>query len=187
MQLTVKARGEHVATFRWIQVRLLEMLSAWVPTTAETEVKLAFGTHIWDVAQHADALGKRTHELRLPLQHSQQPTQEYVGFLDDVAATAATDQRIAGFYDCMLPALDRRYREYLDQVDGLLDGPTVRIVERILFDIVRMLGEARQLREEVPAVALLSDRDWLDRLRLRESSAGAIVVSEPAVAIPAQA
>jgi len=42
------------------------------------EVKLLFGEHIWDAAQHADALGKRTFELRLRLQHSVRPADKYV-------------------------------------------------------------------------------------------------------------
>ena len=59
MNLTVQQRGDNVATFRWIEVRLMETLAAWVPTTPEMEVKLVFGAHIWDTAQHADMLGKR--------------------------------------------------------------------------------------------------------------------------------
>ena len=85
MYLNVKQRGDHVATFRWIEVRLMETLAAWVPTTPEMEVKLLFGEHIWDAAQHADALGKRTFELRLPLQHSLGPAGGYVDLLADVA------------------------------------------------------------------------------------------------------
>ena len=73
MTLNVAQRGTHVATFRWIEVRLMETLAAWTPTTPEMEAKLLFGAHIWDAAQHADILGKRAHELRLPLQHSSRP------------------------------------------------------------------------------------------------------------------
>lgn len=178
MQLNVKDRGEHVATFRWIEVNLMETLARWVPTTPETEVKLVFGSHIWDVAQHADSLGKRTQELRMPLQHSLEPSASYVAFLDDLAATVETKKRVAGFYDCVLPSLERRFRDYLGRVDPLLDGPTVRILERILFDIDRMTTEGRALREEVPAVRL-DDTAWLDSLRQREASLEDIVISRP--------
>lgn len=175
MSLTVKQRGDHVATFRWIEVRLMETLARWVPTTPETEVKLVFGSHIWDVAQHADSLGKRTHELRLPLQHSLEPSSDFVGFLGALAATAETDKRVAGFYDCVLPGLERRFQEYIAQVDPLLDGPTVRILERILFDLARMRKECQALRGEVPAVAS-TDAAWLESQRRREVSLVDIVV-----------
>ena len=187
MYFNVKERGDNVATFGWINVRLMEMLAAWVPTTPEMEVKLVFGTHIWDVAQHADAFGKRTHELRLPLQDRLQPSHEYVDLLNEVARTRETSKRIAAFYDCLLPGLERRLRQYLEQVDTLLDGPTARIVERIIGDIARMRAESRALLDEVPAVRL-TDQSWLEMLRLREAGLGEIVVYRashpPAVAAP---
>ena len=83
MALTVKQRGQHIATFRFVQVRLMEILAAWVPSTAEMEAKLLFGPHIWDAAQGADALGKRGHELRMRLQHSLAPAAEYIAYLDE--------------------------------------------------------------------------------------------------------
>jgi hypothetical protein len=185
MYLNVKERGDHVATFRWIEVRLMEMLAAWVPTTPEMEVKLVFGAHIWEAAQHADALGKRTHELRLPLHDTLEPAHAYVDLLTDAARTTDTSKRIAVFYDCLLPGLEQRYRRYLERVDTLLDGPTVRILERILGDIARMTTESRALLDEVPAVKL-TDQKWLDALRRREAGLGDIVVpraSSPA-AVP---
>jgi hypothetical protein len=174
MPLNVKQRGDHVATFRWIEVRLMETLARWVPTTPETEVKLAFGAHIWDLAQHADWLGQRTQELRLPAQHSREPTREFAAFLGDLAARTETDRRVAGFYDCVLPGLERRFRAYVQDVDPLLDGPTVRILERILFDIERMKREGQALREEAPAVAS-TDAAWLEAERRREASLADIV------------
>ena len=179
MKLNVKERGEHVATYRWISVRLMEMLAAWVPTTPEMEVKLVFGAHIWDMAQHADIFGKRTHELRLPPQHSLKPSEDYVNFVADLGATTATDNRIAAFYDCLLPSLERRFRLYLSRVDPMLDGPTVRILERILFDIGRMLDEAGALLAEVPGVKL-GDGAWLQQLRACDGALQDIVVHQMA-------
>jgi hypothetical protein len=183
MYLNVKERGDHVATFRWIEVRMMEILSAWVPTTPEMEVKLVFGAHIWEVAQHADALGRRTHELRLPLHDSLQPSPQYVELLSALASETDTGKRVAGFYDCLLPGLDQRYRDYVNRVDALLDGPTVRIVERILGDTARMVTESQALRVEVPA-ARLGDRKWLDRLREREVGARDIVVYRASTPAP---
>jgi hypothetical protein len=184
MQLDVRQRGDHVATFRWIQVRLMETLARWVPTTPETEVKLAFGAHIWDVAQHADSLGKRTHELRLPPQASLPPSPAYVRFLEELAETTQSDRRVAAFYDCMLPALERRYRDYVARVDPLLDGPTLRIIDHLLVDIARMRTECRALRDEVPGVAS-TDEAWIERMRYHEAGFPGIVIgraAEPAAA-----
>lgn len=182
MYLNVKQRGDHVATFRWIEVRLMEMLAAWVPTTPEMEVKLVFGAHIWETAQHADALGKRTHELRLPLHDSLEPARGYVDLLADVARVTDTSKRIAAFYECLLPGLDQRFRRYVEQVDTLLDGPTVRILEQILGDTARMAADCRALLQEVPAVRL-KDHEWLGALRKRDAALSDIIV--PRVSSPA--
>jgi hypothetical protein len=187
VSLTVRERGDVVSTFRWIEVRLMELLAAWVPTTPEMEVKLLFGTHIWDAAQHADAFGKRTHELRLPLQHSLEPVDAYVELLAQLAATTETAKRIGGFYDVVLPDLRHRFTIYLDRVDALLDAPTVRIIERVMFDMDRMLRDRQSLLEERPDLAG-TDPGWLEGLGGRFSAIADVVqyrperstVSEPA-------
>ncbi len=167
--LTVKERGQFAATLRYVHVWLMETLAAWVPTTPEMEVKLLFGEHIWDAAQHADAWGKRTFELRLPLQHSVRPADAYADLLTELATLGPTPRRIAAVYDLLLPALATRYRRYLDETDHLSDAPSVRILERELADVTRMAEAARSLRDELPALRL-TDAEWLGALQARESA-----------------
>ena len=174
--LTVKERGQFVATMRYVQVWLMETMAAWVPTTPEMEVKLLLGEHIWDVAQHADALGKRTFELRMPLQHSLRPADSYVDFLAELAALGLTPQRLAAVYDVLLPALVARYRRYLDQTDALSDAPTVRILERYFADTARMVEASRALRQELPLLQL-ADREWAETLAGRETAIDCLVAS----------
>ena len=146
MSFDVRERGRHVATFRFVFVRLMETAAAWTPTTPEMEAKVLFGRHIWDFAQAADALGKRTFELRLPAQHSLAPAEAFAAALGELAALTPTPERLAGLYDHVLPDLERRLRAYLDAVDRLLDGPTVVIVERLLAELSRERSEADTLR-----------------------------------------
>ena len=186
MTFNVAQRGAHVATFRWIEVRLMETLAGWTPTTPEMEAKLLFGEHIWETAQHADILGKRTHELRLPLQHSVTPSVPYVEYLDGLRGTPETWKRMAGLYDCALPALKRRFDTYLANVDPLLDGPTVRLLERIDFDMRRMIDQSRKLRAEMPAFQV-KDVAWVEALRSRESAIARVVAETSPAAEPARA
>jgi hypothetical protein len=173
MSLDVKQRGQSVATFRGIFVSLLETAAAWVPTTPEMEVKLLLGGHIWDLAQHADALGKRTHELRLPLQHSVPPPEAYAVLLADIRAATGTGERLAALYDVMLPGLAARLRGYLAATDPLMDAPTVRILERILADFERMLRERDALACQVPQLPA-APSGWRAALAQRESALEAI-------------
>lgn len=178
MGLTVKERGATVATYRYIQVKLMETLAGWVPTTPEMEVKLLLGAHIWDVAQHADALGKRTYELRLPLQFSLKPPDDYTRVLTEVSETEDTARRITGFYDVMLPALARRYRRYLELTDDLMDAPTVRILERMLDEEARMMRESLELRRQLPNLRL-ADQEWPSQLAEIEASVIDLVPQQP--------
>ena len=168
MILSVKERGQFVATMRYINVWLMETLAGWVPSTPEMEVKLQFGEHLWDAAQHADALGKRTFELRMSLQKSLPPVGEYIDFLENVGKIEQTQQRLAAVYDVLLPGICTHYRRFLEKTDSLADAPTVRIIERHLSDIDRMLDSNRKMRSELPAL-VLDDEAWVDALRKREA------------------
>lgn len=182
MSLSVQNRAEFVATFRFIQVFLMETLARWVPQTPEMEVKILFGRHIWDLAQQADGLGKRVYELRAPLQFSLRPAERYVEALEEFARSETTPQKIHGFYDVMLPGLAARYRNYLERTDALLDEPTVRVVERILEEFKRMIGESGALRKELPELQL-ADKDWPARLAKREASEPNFVVHRTSAAV----
>jgi hypothetical protein len=176
MILSVKERGQFVATMRYINVWLMETLAGWVPSTPEMEVKLQFGEHLWDAAQHADAFGKRTSELRMPLQHSLPPVAEYVDFLDSVSDIEQTQQRLAAIYDVLLPGVAMHYRQFLEKTDSLADAPTVRIIERHLSDIDRMLQSNREMCSELPDLAL-HDQGWIDALKKREAQHDPVAAS----------
>jgi hypothetical protein len=162
--LSVAERGRQLSTFRFVEVRLMELAAAWTPTTPEMEVKVLLGQHIWDFAQHADALGRRTFELRLPAQHSLRPAEEYVRLLEDAAAVEATAERLAALYEALLPGIDDRYARYLGEADPLLDAPSRVIVERIRQDLARMRGQARELRLELELPAA-DPSPWRERER----------------------
>jgi len=152
MTFTVRARADAIATFRFISVSLMETLARWVPTTPELEVKVLFGRHLWELAQHADAFGRRTAELRLGPQVSRDPAPGFLAFLTTLRATTETAGRIAKFYDGALSRLESLYRDYLTRTDGLLDEPSVRILERALSDLTRLRHEAAEVRRERPEI-----------------------------------
>jgi len=177
MTLSVQQRGETLATLRFVQVRLMESCARWVPTTPEMEVKLLFGAHVWDLAQHADALGKRVHELRMPLQHSLPPQEDYIAALDELTGAGETSQKLAALYEAILPSLGKRYRSYVVRTDALMDAPSVRIIERILADQSRMIREYKELISALPG--LQPADPMVARMRDRESSVDDIVVHRP--------
>jgi hypothetical protein len=149
MGLILREKAEHLATFRWLEVFLMETLARWVPTTPEMEVKVLMGRHIWDAAQHADALGKRTFELRAPLHYTLAPLPPHLNMMNELAAVEDTPGRLQAVYEVILPGLTSRYQQYLRDSDSLLDEPSFRVIEGILNDYARMRKESEQVRAEL--------------------------------------
>lgn len=150
MALSVRERADTLGTLRYISVYAMETLARWVPTTPDLEAKVVFGRHIWDFAQHADGLGRRTHELRAALHYTVSPLPACHAALETLRASEATGDRVATFYQAFLPDLERRYRKFLDATDPFLDEPSVRVVERNLADLPRLIADATTLRTERP-------------------------------------
>jgi hypothetical protein len=178
MGLTIRQKADRIGTFRFISVSLMEILARWVPTTSELDAKVLFGRHVWDFAQHADQLGRRTGELRAPAQYSLRAADAYCKVLDTMAGATGTLERVSGFYDGLLPDLEVRYRRYLDETDQLNDEPSVRIIERILFDLPRLKADraafAVQRADLKPA-----DAGWAARIAALASAEGEIVTDRP--------
>jgi hypothetical protein len=174
MGLTITQKADTLGTFRCVLVRLMETLAAWVPTSPEVEVKTLFGRHIWQLAQHADAIGNRTVELRAKLHYDRPPQPHYAAALRLVQEATRSGDRVAGFYQAVLPDLSSRFQEYLRNTDELLDAPTVEIIRRILADFDRMAGDHQQVRAQRPDIA--ADAAWLDGVTRRLAAAREFVV-----------
>lgn len=149
MTTNVNERCRAIATLRHVVVRLMEIVARWTPITPEMEAKVVFGRHIWDFAQMADWLGKRTFELRQPLHHTLRPVAVYEDLLRDVAATQSTAERLAALYEGMLPGLVERCRAYVAATDPILDEPSVVIIERMIRELERQRVEGSALQREL--------------------------------------
>jgi len=181
MDLSVRAKADTVATYRHVAVYLMETLAAWTPTSPELEAKALFGRHIWDMAQLADMLGRRTAELRMALHQNRTPLPNYREALALVRAAAATGDRLAAFYDGVVPDLSRRFAHYLEVTDHLLDEPTVRIIERARLDLTRMLAQRDDLLKERPDLRANATAS-LDRVRAALAAVADFVDYQPAPA-----
>ena len=169
MITTVQDRCRAIATFRHISVALMETIARWTPSIPEMEAKVMLGRHIWDFAQHADALGKRTFELRQPEHYTLRPADDYDALLRETASISGTGERIAALYDGILPGLIDRYRSYVQNSDAILDQPSIVIIERIIGDLERQRQEAASLQHELNLAA------GANALGARERSIGTIV------------
>lgn len=162
MNLSVKEKAEYLGVFRWMEVFLMETLASWVPTTPEMEMKVLFGRHVWEFAQNADGLGKRTFEMRAPLHYTVRPLDSMAAFVEGLPRLQETGDRVHIFYDVVMPAVAERYQTYLDGTDHLLDEPSVRIIERILDGYARAQRERHEFCIEL-TIQLRHDQQIEDK------------------------
>ncbi|MET0882812.1 MAG: hypothetical protein ABWZ13_01565, partial [Acidimicrobiales bacterium] len=61
---SVEETAARVGHYKWIEMRLFEVLGGWVATVPEIDVKLRLGTHCYHHAWHSELWHKRLPELR---------------------------------------------------------------------------------------------------------------------------
>ena len=94
----------------------MRALGGWIALTPELSAKLLMGRHVWDLAQHCDAFGRRLPELRAHAQESESANPSIATFMDAIEEPEAPDQtveRLVGVYSVLKPHLRATYREHL--------------------------------------------------------------------------
>lgn len=115
----------------------MRALGGWIALTPELPVKLLFGRHVWDCAQHADLWGRRLPELRAPAQQSEPPNERFVRFMDLLDGREGRDdslERIVGVYRVLKPHLLATYGQHAAAANPIYEPPTRRILERCIAD-----------------------------------------------------
>ena len=175
---SIAEKADVIATFRYVSVFLMETLARWTPVTPELEVKILFGRHLWEFAQHADALGKRTAELRAGLHYTRPPVEAFRVALDEFQALETTGDRVRVVYDVLVPDLAQRYAACLAEADELLDQPTIRLMDRIQLDLARLDSERSDILKDVNLTA--PPEGWITGLRRRLADIPEIADARPA-------
>src|SRR5580765_4828324 len=63
-RFSVEETARRVGNYKWVEIRLFEVLGGWVATVPELDVKLVLGRHTYHHAWHAELWHKRLPELR---------------------------------------------------------------------------------------------------------------------------
>jgi hypothetical protein len=172
---------------------MMRMLGGWIALTPELDVKLLFGRHVWDCAQHADLWGRRLPELRAAAQQSEPANEGVVALLDLVQGTegpAQTVERVSAVYRVLKPHVATVYERHLAVANPIYEPPTRRILERCLAEERRhaAAGEhvLRRLLASDPAQPSRAQA-WEQRLLAVLAAAGGITgdVEAPLIVPPA--
>jgi hypothetical protein len=136
---TVDESARRVGHYKWIEMRLFEVLGGWVATVPELDVKMRLGTHCYHHAWHAELWHKRLPELREmnPERLTVPPNDEMVAFVAALTEPEAADQtieKLVGVYRVLIPHVIAAYTFHLNNTSTITDAPTIRSLGHALDD-----------------------------------------------------
>ena len=136
---SVEETAERVGHYKWIEMRLFEVLGGWVATVPEIDVKLRLGTHCYHHAWHSELWHKRLPELREmnPENLTLPPNDELVTFVDALTEPEApelTIEKLVGVYRVLIPHKIAAYTYHRNNTSRITDAPTIRSLDFALAD-----------------------------------------------------
>ena len=136
---TVEESARRVGHYKWIEMRLFEVLGGWVATVPELDVKITLGRHCYHHAWHAELWHKRLPELREmnPERLTKPPNAEleaFVAALTEPEAPELTIEKLVGVYRVLLPRKIAAYTYHVNATSRITDAPTIRSLGFILDD-----------------------------------------------------
>ena len=141
---TSRQTAVRVGYYKWLEMRIFELLGGWVAMVPELDVKVTLATHCHDHAFHAELWHKRLPELGefSPNELTKAPHPQVVEAFDwfgqpgepSVDGNDDTITKLVGLYRVILPSLIGGYTYHLNRVSRLGDAPTKRILELCLND-----------------------------------------------------
>src|SRR5919202_5891552 len=130
-RFTVTENAQRLASYRDLEVQLMEMIGGWSHTTPQLAFKATFGSHVYDHAQAADMLGERLEQLRSGREREEPATDEFAHLCEYVWNVDSTIDRLVAVYRVLEPHLVSTYVSHADATDPLTDPPTVRLLRQL--------------------------------------------------------
>ena len=135
----VEETARRVGHYKWVEMRLFEVLGGWVATIPELDVKMRLGTHCYHHAWHSELWHKRLPELREmnPDRLTVPPNDEMVALIDAMTEPEAPEltlEKLVGVYRVLLPHKIAAYTYHLNNTSRITDAPTIRSLEMALRD-----------------------------------------------------
>ncbi len=144
--------AKRIRRYRYAEERMMRVLGGWIALTPELPVKLLFGRHVWDCAQHADLWGRRLPELRSPAQQSEPANAAFVDFMVTVEAAeepGQTIERVVGIYRVLKRHLLAEYERHLALANPVYEPPTRRILQRCIQEERRHVAAGMTILESL--------------------------------------
>src|SRR6266851_7273054 len=181
---TVEETARRVGHYKWVEMRLFEVLGGWVATVPELDVKMRLGTHCYKHAWHAELWHKRLPELREmnPERLTAPANDDVVAFMDALTAPEGPDQtieKLVGVYRVLIPHKIAAYTYHLNNTSTITDAPTMRSLRLALHDEYEDWRDGEMLIE-----SLIESEDDVQRAARRQSELELLIVQAGGIVGP---
>ena len=163
--------------FEYVERRMIQTLAGWLPGAPEIEVKYGLGRHLWEDAEHAQALRQRIQQLRVGARALEKVPSHRLGLLmDELVYAADTAEFVAGVYLLVKVELARAYHRHLEETQPLVDSPTIRALRIIVAEEDEHVRWAEAAQEHLPRDPATRERvaSWTTHLAAFLSAAGGL-------------
>ena len=176
--------AKRVGHYKWVEMRLFEVLGGWVATVPELDVKMRLGTHCYHHAWHAELWHKRLPELREMNQDrlAVPPNPELEVFMDAMTEPEApehTIEKLVGVYRVLIPHKIAAYTYHLNNTSEITDAPTIRSLKFSLQDEFEDWRDGEMLIQ-----SLLHDDEDVDRAAAHASRLEKLMLAAGGIAGP---
>jgi hypothetical protein len=181
---TVEETAKRVGHYKWIEMRIFELMGGWVATIPELDVKLRLGTHCYHHAFHSELWHKRLPELREmnPERLTAPPNPEMEAFVEALGAPEGPGQsieKLVGLYRVLLPHLIAAYTYHLNNTSQITDSPTIRSLNFCLQDDMEEWREGEMIIQ-----SLLDTPDEIDRAANHQAALTKLMVAAGGITGP---
>src|SRR3954468_21449587 len=120
---------------------LVHLSCGWLPLEPRLETKYLLGDHLHDDARAVMKIKRRLYELRTPSDYPGAPCDDLAALLDRASSAQSPAEYIAIAYGELKPALIAAVHIHLDQLDPMLDEPSLRQLTQLLHRQERHVAE----------------------------------------------
>ncbi len=176
-RFSVEETAVRVGHYKWLEMRIFELMGGWVATVPELDVKLRLGTHCYHHAFHSELWHKRLPELREmnPDRLTLPPNPEMEAFVEAMGAPEApgeTIEKLVGLYRVLLPHLIAAYTYHLNNTSQITDAPTIRSLNFCLQDDLEEWREGEMIIQ-----SLIDSPEEVDRAAARQAELTKLMVA----------
>ncbi len=178
----VEQTAKRLGHYKWIEMKLFELLGGWAALTPELEVRFKLGEHCAHHAFHAELWHKQlvqldestSEKLVVPASPA---VETFFAAIGDPVDPSSTVEKLVGLYRVLIPHLIAAYTFHLNTTSQIADAPTIRSLKFCLRDDEEEWREGEMILQSIVETDEQVERAGLHQVELTKLlvAAGGVV------------